>query len=575
MPPLERIVMMKLWNTRKTALTPAQREGAPPKKRRLGQRLIALTLVVTVVGVAAWRLLPSGAGGARAADITYTTQPVARRDITHSLTGSGTLAAANSYSVTSLTSGEILSADFEEGDVVEKDSILYQLDSSDAANSIQTNEISLGASQRSYQQALDSQKKLSITAPAGGSVVSLEVEVGDEVTAQTVIATIRDSGTMTLKVPFPADDAAGFAVGQGATVTLDGSFETLDATVSAISGTDTVGTGNMITRQVTLEVRSPGGLASGQLASATIGGATSSGSGAFAYRTERTVTAGTAGTISSLSVQEGDTVTSGQTLARLSSDSVDNNVQSQQEALRRAELSLQNAQKALDDYTITSPISGTVVDKLYKAGESAEQNKTLCTIYDMSYFTFTLNVDELDIADVAVGQTVTITADAAEGKTYTGTVTKVSVAGATASGVTTYPVTVRIDETTGLLPGMNVDATIEIEGAADALTIPIQALSRGNKVLVTTDSPSAASALEDEAPEGYVYVQVETGLSDEDDIQILSGLTEGDTVAYLKSSGDDSTQMGMEGMVMAGGGTVTVMPSGTPPSGGGGGRGGF
>jgi HlyD family secretion protein len=63
-----------------------------------------------------------------------------------------------------------------------------------------------------------------------------------------------------------------------------------------------------------------------------------------------------------------------------------------------------------------------------------------------------LNVDELDIAKVQVGQTETITADAAGGKTYTGIVTKVNINGTTNNGVTAYPVTIRIDETEGLLP---------------------------------------------------------------------------------------------------------------------------
>jgi HlyD family secretion protein len=63
--------------------------------------------------------------------------------------------------------------------------------------------------------------------------------VGDEVTQGQTIATVRDSSTMTLKVPFPADDAAGFYVGQTAVVTLDGSFETLSGTVKTISGSNT------------------------------------------------------------------------------------------------------------------------------------------------------------------------------------------------------------------------------------------------------------------------------------------------------------------------------------------------
>jgi HlyD family secretion protein len=156
---------------------------------------------------------------------------------------------------------------------------------------------------------------------------------------------------------------------------------------------------------------------------------------------------------------------------------------------------MQNTQDQLDNYTIKSPIAGTIIDKEYKAGDTVESGKTLCTIYDLSYLEMTMSIDELDISQVSVGQTVTITADAAEGKTYTGTITKVSVAGTTSNGATSYPVTVRIDDTDGLLPGMNVDAEIVLSEANDVLSVSNAAVSRGNKVLVTKDSPSAANAL--------------------------------------------------------------------------------
>ena len=146
----------------------------------------------------------------------------------------------------------------------------------------------------------------------------------------------------------------------------------------------------------------------------------------------------------------------------------------------------------------------------------------------------------------------------------------------TSGGITTYPVTVRIDETDGLLPGMNVDAEIILSSQEDVLAIPSAAVNRGNTVLITADSPSAANALDQEAPEGYVYVQVETGISDDSYIEILSGLQEGDTVAYLQSMGGGDSAMVM--MPMDGGmamGDGSVMVSGGPGGGMGGVPGGF
>ena len=495
--------------------------------------------------------------------LTYTETAVGTRTITRSLSGSGTLQPANSYTVTTLIQGEVLSADFEEGDIVEQDTVLYQVDSSDAANNIERSQISLNQARRSYQSTIDLPY---IRSNSAGTVISLEVEVGDEVNQGQTVASIRDSATMELRVPFPSDDAVTFYVGQQADVILDGSFETLYGTVKSISGVDTVGMGNMVTRDVTISVTNPGGLSSTQTATASVNGLGCAGNGTFTYRSESTVTAGASGTVTAVHVQEGSAVSKDTLLITLGGDNIENQLQNAADSLRTAELSMESTQEQLENYTITSPISGTIVDKQYKAGDTVEAGRTLCIIYDLSYLEMILNIDELDISSMAVGQPVRVTADAVDGRAFEGVVTKVSVAGTTSGGITSYPVTIRIDETEGLLPGMNVDAEIVIEEVSDVLSVPNAAVSRGrgniSQVLVTATSPSASSALEDQdAPEGYVYVRVETGVSDDDYVQIVSGLQQGDTVAYIPQAGSSGGMM----FGMMGG-----MPGGMPPAGGGG-----
>jgi biotin carboxyl carrier protein len=126
-------------------------------------------------------------------------------------TSSGTLEAANSYTVTTLVEGNITSADFSEGDTVEKDTALYQIDSSDVSNNIEKAQLSLSQAQRSYESALDNAH---VKSPVSGTVYSLDVSVGDEVKQGQTIATVRNSSTMKLTVPFPADDARNFTQGR-------------------------------------------------------------------------------------------------------------------------------------------------------------------------------------------------------------------------------------------------------------------------------------------------------------------------------------------------------------------------
>ena len=541
---------------------PGRGDKKPGKKRRWKKFAVAGVALVVAAGVG-WQLLSPGQSSAASAT-SYTTAEVTRMDVSSSITGSGTLEAADSYSVTTLLEGTILTADFEEGDQVEEGTVLYTIDDSDAANSLEQAQISLNQSERSYQNTVESLEDLTVTADTAGRIYTLDVEVGDEVTAGQQVATIRDSDTMELTVPFPADDAAGFYVGQSATVTLDSTFETLTGTVSEISGNTEVLTGNMIVRNVTIDVSNPGGLSTSQSASATVNGVGSSSGGTFAYADEATVTADVAGTVSSISVAEGDQVSRGQTILQLTSEELSDQVQSAEESLRNAQISYENQTEQLDDYTITAPITGTIVDKYYNAGEITEANEVLCTIYDLSYLTMTLSVDELDIANIQVGQTVAVTADAVEDTTYEGVVTKVSVAGTSSGSATTYPVTIRIDETDGLLPGMSVDATITLDSAEDVLAIPAAALNRGDTVLVTADSPSAANAVQTgdsgetaspsdgDGGQEYVMVSVTTGISDDSYIEITSGLQEGDTVVYIPTTSSDSG-MGMMGGMPGGG----------------------
>lgn len=543
-----------------------KRSGGPAKNFL---RVIIPVVVLVLAGVFALRL----AGGRKpvaAGDLTYTTAEVERRDITAQITGSGSLEAANSYSVASLVEGNILTANFEEGDQVEAGTVLYTIDASDLSSTLEQAQISLNQAQRTYNSRLKDLEKLSVTTSKTGRVLSLEVEVGDEVSAGQLVATVRNSDVMTLEVPFLSDEAAGFYVGQSASVTLESTFETLSGIVSKVDRTDTVLEGNMIVRNVSVEVTNPGALSVNQVASAEVGGCVSAGSASFRYAAEQTITAEISGQVAGIQAQEGNWVNKGDVILTLTSDSVNDGVQSAADSLRNAELTLESRYDQLNNYTITSPIQGTIIDKNYKAGETNEAGRVLCSIYDLSYLTMTLSVDELDISDIAVGQEVRITADAVEGKTYTGLVTKVSVAGTSSGGTTTYPVTVRIDETEGLLPGMNVDAAITLQSASNVLAIPAGALSRGNTVLVTAGSPSAASGTPMENGE-YYSVPIEIGTSDSSYIEIVSGLLEGDTVAYIPMTSSGGFNMMMPGRMHGG------MPGEGMPSGGGQdkGRGGF
>ena len=490
--------------------------------------------VVCVAVLGGWFILRPDRAQDANVDVSYVQTTPEKRDLTNSLSGTGTLNPANTYNVKSLVAGKVLTSTIEEGDIVEEGTVLYTVDASDATTKAEQASITLQQAQRSYDKTVDRQY---VRAEVAGVVATLKVAKGDEVTSGQEVAVIRDSSKMVLQLEFPAADAATFSVGQSAEVTLDGTFETLTGTVTAVTGTDTLSTGNLLTRTVTITVRNAGGLTTAQAATATINGVSCIAAKCFEYQAERTLTTLAAGTVTAINVQEGGAVNKDDIVLQISGEDLTEAIQSAAETLRSAELNMDNLQEAMNNYTVTSPISGTIIEKNAKAGDALTAGADLCTIYDLSYLVMVINVDELQVSDISVGQSVQVTADAVPDKTYTGTVTRVSMKGSSNGGTTTYPVTVRIDETEGLRPGMNANAEIVIAEAKNALAVPNAAIVRGGYVLVTKDSPSAANADPDmTAPEGYVYVPVKIGVSDDDYTQIISGVTGNDTVAYDPSS---------------------------------------
>lgn len=536
--------MSKLANSKIGGLpqkAAAKWRSATKKKKLLYIVILAIVLLLVIKAC-------SGPKAPTQQAQEYVYEPPSRQTITATLSGTGTVQPVNSYTVLAVVTGDVLNAPFEEGEVIKSGQLLYQIDPDQAQNNYTQAQLQL----RAAQEEAD---KLNVCAPAAGQIVKIYPEQGDDVNPGELLFDLQDRQNMELKLPFLAAEAQQLSVGAPATVSLQATGETLSGKITEVSAVQEVAAGGAITREVTISVQNPGGLTEGTVASAQAGGFVCADSGSFAYTSSKQITAETGGSVSSILVHEGDTVTKGQTLMHISSTTVENSLQS-------AQLSLKNAQANLDDYTITSPIDGTVIEKNFKEGDTIDSSNNaskMAIIYDMSQLEFTLDIDELDIGQIAVGQQVEITADALEGQTFQGVVSKISINGSSKNGVTTYPITVTIDEAGDLLPGMNINATVIMSKAEDVLAIPVGAVSRGNLVMVkATEGETGVDNPALQPPEGYIWREVELGVNDSDYIEIKSGLTETDTVAIPANGMPDGLDMG------AGYGS----PAGGPPPGG-------
>ena len=504
----------------------------PEKKQRrfhLGKKGRVFVVLLAVV-VLATAVLPRLGGSTEAAETSYTVEQVVRRDLSVSVSGSATLEPADSYQVNTLISGAILSAPFEEDDLVEEGALLYELDSGDARNSVSRAGLSVQQAQLSYDQAKETRRP---TAPISGTISEVYVHNGDDVTAGAALAKIVASMDLSIDFLFPYVAPSEFYVGQKATVFVGSFVEPVSGTVTAVSNSTAVTSNGMEGSSVRVKVENPGVLSDAYTASAVIGSYTSYGSAAINMPAAATVYAAGSGSVSGFDKLMGSTVTKGEVLCTVDSAAIRDQIETARLTLESANLSASSASGSLDDYQITSPISGTVIEKNFKAGDKVDGSAsgTLAVIYDLSCLKMQMNVNELDIGKVKAGQTVDITAAALPGEAYTGTVERVSVNGTTKDGFTTYPVTIAIPEFGGLMPGMNVSASIRCDTAEDVLTVPVAAVDRGGTVLVVpAEALGEDGSLAD--PSRLEERAVILGRSDDAYIEITSGLTEEDRVAY-------------------------------------------
>ncbi|MBS4913877.1 MAG: efflux RND transporter periplasmic adaptor subunit [Veillonella sp.] len=209
------------------------------------------------------------------------------------------------------------------------------------------------------------------------------------------------------------------------------------------------------------------------------------------------------------------------------------------EAYEKALAAYNKSEAVLNDSTITSPMDGTVIGTPLKVGQTISTGIStqmiIATVADLSNLEIYLTVDETDIGSIRKGAKVEFTVDAHPGKTYTGTVSDISLGtkgnmGTTSSTVVYYTVKVAIpsSEASDFFPTMTARATIYGDEQTNVLVVPLAA--------VRTDKVGE-----------YVYVikngqpertSVTTGITGDTTIQITKGLNEGDEIVV---SGDVST----------------------------------
>ena len=150
----------------------------------------------------------------------------------------------------------------------------------------------------------------------------------------------------------------------------------------------------------------------------------------------------------------------------------------------------------------------------------------LLTVTPLDTMTVTIAVDEKDIASVKTGMTAQLTMNALPDETFEGQVTRVAQTGSGSGGSSKFDVEITLSRESDMLPGMSTTAELTLYEKMNVLTLPVAALQdEGGKTLVYTGKDKKTG-------EPANPVEVTTGLSDGEDVEILSGIDSGTTVYY-------------------------------------------
>ena len=474
--------------------------------------------------------------------------------ISTTISGSGTLSAQDVTEVTVPGSVSLRSLRVEEGDTVAEGDVLAYLDLTSVLTAMNELQNQLEELDSEIADAAKDTVSTVVKSTVTGRVKAIYCENGDPVLSAMyehgALMTLSLDGHMAVDI-----EAGGLAAGDAVIVTLsDGSV--YPGTVSAAQGDS-----------ATVLITDDKPLLDDE-ATVTDEAGKELGSGKLYIHQPLNIT-GYAGTVYKLGVQENYYVTKNRVLLYLNDTVFTANYDTLLQQRSELEEELNELISLYSTGVIRAPLAGKV-ESLAEEQEAAEGAETaaswtFATIRPQEKMIVTASIDESNILSVELGQTASVTISSISDDPFTGEVTAIEKTGTSNSGVTGYSVEVTLDRTEKMLNRMSATVAIRIEGVDDALLLPEDAVTK------TRTSAYVYTSVNETTGELEGMAEVKTGLTGGGYIEITEGLTEGDSVYYVKKQTNDfsSFMSGFGGGFGGGssGGFGGGMPSGNSGSG--------
>ena len=539
------------------APTPAPVKKKGPGKKKMVKRLIALGVAAAVLGgggFALYKFLNSSSleeGEIFAQEATIGT-------IQSKVSGSGTAKAKESAAITLTQSGTVQEVLVTGGQTVMAGDPLYTIYSQAAEDEVANARKKVDDLNKDMADLLEDAANLTVRAPFAGKLQEVQdFQIDQDVAKGAPVATLVNDKKLKLSLYFSYAYENEIKVGQAVDVSIPAVMRSYEGTVEKINKVSYISPEEAVHFEVVIVFDNPGTLTAEMDASAVLYAA--DGTAIYPYengKTEfyetRTIEAKAGGPVVSIgNLLNYANVSAGEALLTLGSSTIDSDIRAKQEEIDTAQEALDTATKALADFHAVAPIDGTVTSCTLTEGAEVKSGDTVVIISNTTTMLVTITVDDKNISFIKPGSFVDLDWN---GSVYQGQVTSIDMGGAqSGQGMTNYPVTLSVDNFDGsLMDGAWLQYSFVTSESADCILVPASSVkyfsdkndgSRKAVVFVKRDSrpedvpelelPEVEPGQKRQFPseeEGYYPVVVETGISDPQNVEIISGVEAGDLV---------------------------------------------
>ena len=518
-------------------------KAMPRKKRRRIVRWIVTVVILAALALGGWKLWQKFFSEGEV-EMEAVTDVVTYGSITSSVEGSGLTKAKNSETITLATAGVVEKVYVTEGQMVNEGDPLFIVDSDDARTAVEKARSELEGLEKQMSTLMKDIAGLNLAPTYPGKLMECAtLNPGDTIAKGQKVATLADDTVLRFTQYYSYAYEGMLYAGQSVNVSIPALMTTLTGTVEQVNMVSRITPQGSRLFSAEIVVENPGTLTAGMAASATV---SVDGETVYPYESAELqynrvgdLCSTVSGTVISSGLVDYLQVSAGQVLVRIDGEDSENEIFTLQERIDNAAEELESAEKNLANCEAVAPISGTIMGLMLSEGMEVAANTGAVTIADMYTIIVDATVDERNVSYVKPGMSVDVDR---WGTTYFGVVDSLSLNSTAQNGVASYPMVISVDNYDGtLMMGSYVNYSLVASQNDNCLVVPIQCVKSvtledgtvSDVVFVQGDRPETAVDVDLEmmgVPEGFWAVPVETGIADNYNVEIRSGVEDGTVV---------------------------------------------